>query len=97
MNFGEIVNYLLYAISGFCFGIFASRYSVLSAVKIKQSASSSGISGVFATLPQLLFILVSFFVFPVFFITKTPVGGFFYCAVLVYFFSKGYRTYIQNK
>ena len=36
MNFGEIVNFLLYAFSGICFGAFASRYSVFSALHIKS-------------------------------------------------------------
>ena len=34
MTFGEICNYFLYALSGFFFGIFASRYSILAAIKI---------------------------------------------------------------
>lgn len=97
MDFGEIINYILYAISGFCFGIFGSRYSVLASVKIREKISTEGISGLLSSLPQLLFILISFFVFPVLFISKTTVGGFFYCLVLIYFFSKGYKTYIQNR
>lgn len=98
MTFGEIINYILYGFSGFCFGIFASRYSVLAAAKIMSKLKSSGfMGGLLGSLPQLLFILVTFFLFPVWFITRTPIGGFFYCAVLVYFFSKGYRTYIRNR
>lgn len=96
MQFSEIINYILYALSGFCFGIFASRYSVLSILKIKTAVQSQGLSGVFTTLPQLGFIIISFFVFPVFFISKTPVGGFFYYTVLLYFFNKGYRQYIKR-
>lgn len=96
MQFSEIINYILYALSGFCFGIFASRYSVLAILKIKNTVQNQGISGIFTTLPQFLFILISFFVFPVFFISKTPVGGFFYYTVLLYFFSKGYRQYIKR-
>ena len=36
MDFTQIVNWLLYAFSGLCFGVFASRYSVLAAVYIKK-------------------------------------------------------------
>ena len=47
------------------------------------------------TLPQLLFLSVSFFLFPTWFISKTPTGGFFYYAVLAFFFNKGLR--LNNK
>lgn len=97
MSFSETINYILYAISGFCFGIFASRYSVLSSAKIKDRLAEQGLKGLLGTLPQLAFILGSFFVFPVLFISKTVVGGFFYCLVLIYFFTKGYKTYVQNR
>lgn len=97
MDIGTLINYILYALSGFCFGIFASRYSVLSCLKIKERLAASGLSGLITTLPQLLFLLVSFFIFPAWFITRTPIGGFFYCAILIYFFSQGYRTYIKNR
>lgn len=89
MSFGAIVNFLLYALSGICFGVFASRYSVLSAQFIKSKWREQGIACFFSCLPQLLFITVSFFLFPTWFISKTPTGGFFYFAVLAYFFSKG--------
>ena len=42
MNFGEIVNLLLYAFSGICFGAFASRYSVFSALHIKSKWQEEG-------------------------------------------------------
>lgn len=44
MDFGEIVNFLLYAFSGICFGAFASRYSVFSALHIKSKWQEEGIS-----------------------------------------------------
>lgn len=97
MNFGEIVNWLLYAFSGICFGVFASRYSVLSAIYIKDKYKEEGIACLYSCLPQLLFIVVTFFLFPTWFISKTPVGGFFYYAILAYFFSKGMRLYNAKK
>lgn len=97
MDFSTILNYILYGISGFLFGIFASRYSVLSAIKLRENIASGGAAGITASIPQLLFMLVSFFIFPAWFIFKTTTGGFVYCAVLVYFFSKGYKLYIQNR
>ncbi len=97
MAFSDIVNYILYGISGFCFGIFASRYSVFAAVKIAAAVKGSGLAGIIASLPQLVFLIFCFFLFPVWFISRTTTGGFFYCAVLVYFFSKGYRMHIRNR
>ena len=76
MDFGEIVNFLLYAFSGICFGAFASRYSVFSALHIKSKWQEEGISCLFSCLPQLLFLSVSFSFFPTWFISKTPTGGF---------------------
>ena len=98
MTFGEICNYFLYALSGFFFGIFASRYSIISLLKIFDKVRERGIiSGVFGSMLQVVFLATAFFIFPVLFINKTQVGGFFYYAVLVYFFNKGYRLYIGNK
>ena len=98
MTFGEICNYFLYALSGFFFGIFASRYSIISLLKIFDKVRERGIiSGVFGSVLQVVFLATAFFIFPVLFINKTQVGGFFYYAVLVYFFNKGYRLYIGNK
>ena len=98
MTFGEICNYFLYALSGFFFGIFASRYSIISLLKIFDKVRERGIiSGVLGSMLQVVFLATAFFIFPVLFINKTQVGGFLYYAVLVYFFNKGYRLYIGNK
>ena len=94
MTFAAIINYILYGLSGFCFGIFASRYSVLAFLKLKE-AWQQGLSPV--NLLHLLFLGLSFFIFPLWFITKTTVGGFVYYAVLLYFFSRGYHTYIKKR
>lgn len=97
MDFAQIVNWLLYGFSGLCFGVFASRYSVLSALYIKRKYQEEGIACFFSCLPQLLFLATSFFLFPTWFISRTPTGGFFYYAVLAYFFSKGMRLNNTNK
>lgn len=96
MDFSTILNYILYGISGFLFGIFASRYSVLSAIKLRENIASGGGAGLIISAPQIIFLLLSFFIFPAWFIYKTTTGGFVYCAALLYFFSKGYKLYIQR-
>ncbi|MBQ8418213.1 MAG: hypothetical protein IJX10_06240 [Phascolarctobacterium sp.] len=98
MTFGEICNYFLYALSGFFFGIFASRYSILATIKLVGNIRERGLgNGLLGSLPQIFFLALAFFIFPVLFITRTQTGGFFYYLVLIYFFNKGYRTYIQNR
>lgn len=94
MSLGETLNFVLYALSGIFFGIFASRYSVLSALFVKRKYQEDGIACVFSCLAQLLFLFAAFFLFPTWYTSKTPSGGFFYYSVLVYFFTKGLR---QNK
>lgn len=98
MTFSEIIRYILYGMSGFFFGIFASRYSILATVKLRGNLREKGFgNGLLCSVPQILFLALAFFIFPVLFITRTQVGGFFYYLVLIYFFNKGYRMYIQSK
>lgn len=92
MSFSQIINYLLYGFSGVCFGIFASRYSVLSARYVKQKFHDAGLAGLSACLSQILFLFVSFFLFPTWFISRTTTGGFFYYLCLIFFFNKGIRS-----
>lgn len=96
MTFSTVINYILYGISGFCFGTFASRYSVLAAANIVEKYRNEGFSSIFSCLPQLLFMFTAFFLFPAWFITKTQLGGFVYYAVLIYFFSRGYSLHVKK-
>ena len=96
MSFSIIVNYILYGISGFYFGAFASRYSVLASAAVAEKYRNEGISGLLSCMPQLLFIFTAFFLFPTWFITKTTVGGFVYYAFLLYFFSRGYSIRVKK-
>ena len=89
MNFHPIVAYLLYGIRGMFFGLFASRHSVLAALKIREALHEGGFTGLFSVLPQLLFLFVSFFLFPSWFLTRTTTGGFTYYVCLLFFFNKG--------
>lgn len=91
MDFTQIVNYILYGFSGACFGIFASRYSVFAIRHIRQSFAEAGLGCLLSIIPQVLLLIVSFLLFPTWFISRTPTGGFFYYLVLIYFFNKGMR------
>lgn len=92
MSFSQIVTYLLYGFSGLCFGIFASRHSVLAARRIKEKFKEAGLAGLTACLPQMLLLFISFFLFPILFTNKTTTGGFFYYLCLIFFFNKGLRN-----
>lgn len=93
MTFHQIVTYLLYGLSGIFFGIFASRYSVLSALKLKATWKKEGLVGLMTCLPQMLFIFVSFLLFPSWFLTRTTTGGFAYYLCLLFFFNKGMQMH----
>lgn len=83
-NLDNFLSQILYVLSGFFFGIFASRYSVLAWRAISTR-------GIFASLLQVGVLLLSFIVFPLLFSTRTVMGSFVYYAVLLFFFSKGYK------
>ncbi len=83
-NLDIFLSQILYVLSGFFFGIFASRYSVLAWRSIKTN-------GLFASLLQTGILIISFIVFPLLFSTRTLTGSFVYYAVLLFFFSKGYN------
>lgn len=83
-NLDNFLSQILYVLSGFFFGIFASRYSVLAWRTIRSR-------GVFASLLQAAVLLLAFFIFPLLFSTRTVIGSFVYYAVLLFFFSKGFN------
>lgn len=83
-NLDNFLSQILYVLSGFFFGIFASRYSVLAWRTIRTR-------GIFASLLQAAILLLAFIVFPLLFSARTVTGSFVYYAVLLFFFSKGYK------
>lgn len=86
MTIDTMLSQVLYCLSGFLFGIFASRFSVIS------WRTLAGKPPLAHCLPCVLFLLTAFFLFPLWFITRTEGGGFIYYATLLFFFSKGYRA-----
>lgn len=83
-NLDVFLSQILYVLSGFLFGIFASRYSVLS----WRALRSSGFPG---ALIKAGVLLIAFIIFPLLFSTRTVAGSFVYYAVLLFFFSKGIK------
>lgn len=85
MNIDTMLSQILYCLSGFLFGIFASRYSVISWRTL-------------ASRPPLLqcapYVLLSSQLYAVSLLAdyRTEAGGFIYYATLLFFFTKGYRA-----
>jgi len=94
LSFEQIINGLLYFVSGYFFAIFSSRHSLACLARIRQIYAEKGLSlALFMAVPlSILFILFAFLIFPSWLTTRTYVGAFTYYAVLLYFFSKGVRN-----
>ncbi len=96
MDFHQIVNLALYAFSGICFGVFASRQTLQASIRIREAVKESGFSGLVSVLPSIAIILITVIIFPSIFTTRTQIGGFAYYLTLIYFFNKGWNIY-KNK
>ena len=94
LNFSQIVNTALYVVSGFFFGIFASRNSIFSALHIRKVLAEKDFSAasLFKTACSVLFIVLAFLVFPSWMASRTTAGAFAYYAVLLFYFSKGWKN-----
>lgn len=93
-SFSHIVNSLLYIISGFFFGIFASRHSIFSVINIRRTLAEKDFSAasLFRLAFSILFIVLAFLVFPSWMASRTIIGAIAYYAVLLFYFSKGWNS-----
>lgn len=94
LGFSQIVNTALYVVSGFFFGIFASRNSIFSVMNIRKTLVEKDFStaSLFKTVCGVLFIVLAFLVFPSWMASRTTAGAFAYYAVLLFYFSKGWKN-----
>ena len=93
-SFSQIVNSLLYIISGFFFGIFASRHSIFSVLNIRRTMAEKdfALASIFRLAFSILFIVLAFLVFPSWMASRTIIGAIAYYAVLLFYFSKGWKN-----
>jgi len=93
-SFSQIVNSLLYIISGFFFGIFASRHSIFSVINIRRTLAEKDYSpaSLFRLAFSFLFMVLAFLVFPSWMASRTAIGAISYYAVLLFYFSKGWKS-----
>ena len=76
-SFSQIVNSLLYIISGFFFGIFASRHSIFSVMNIRRTLADKDYSSavLFRLAFSILFLALAFLVFPSWMASRTAIGA----------------------
>ena len=93
-SFSHIVNSLLYIISGFFFGIFASRHSIFSVMNIRRTVADKDFApaSLFRLAFSILFIVLAFLVFPSWMASLTSIGAIAYYAVLLFYFSKWWKN-----
>jgi hypothetical protein len=93
-TFSQIVNTPLYIVSGFFFGIFASRNSLFSVIRIRNAfiEKDFSLTSVFGIAFSVLFLILAFLVFPSWLASRTTAGSFTYYAVLLFYFSKGWKN-----
>jgi len=94
LGFSQIVNTALYIVSGFFFGIFASRNSIFSVMNIRRTFAEKDFSpsSLCKLACSILFITLAFLVFPSWMASRTNAGAFAYYAVLLFYFSKGWKN-----
>ena len=95
LSFSQIVNTALFIVSGFFFGIFASRNSLFSVINLRNAFAEKDFSpsSVFKIAYSILFIALAFLVFPSWMASRTTAGAFTYYAVLLFYFSKGWKNF----
>ncbi|MBR2183133.1 MAG: hypothetical protein IJ858_06895 [Acidaminococcaceae bacterium] len=98
LTFSQIVNTALYIVSGFFFGIFASRNSLFSVLRIRNAFITKNFSpsSVLGIVFSALFLILAFLVFPSWLSSRTTAGAFTYYTVLIYYFSKGWKNLSGN-
>ena len=94
-TFSQVVNTALYIVSGFFFGIFASRNSLFSVLRIRNGFAGKDFSpaSLFRMAFSMLFLILAFLVFPSWLSSRTTAGAFTYYAVLLFYFSKGWKNW----
>ena len=72
-TFSQIVNTALYIVSGFFFGIFASRNSLFSVIRIRNAfiEKDFSLTSVFGIAFSVLFLILAFLVFPSWLASRT--------------------------
>lgn len=93
----NILTQILYALSGFFFGIVGIRYSTVGFITIIGTWKQKGLAQVFSVKCLLYFfvILVGTFIFPILLASRSELAGFIYYMIFIFYGSRNYRIY-QN-
>lgn len=91
----NILTQILYAFSGFFFGIVGIRYSTVGFITIIGTWKQEGFAKIFSPkcIIYLLAILVGAFIFPILLSSRSQLASFIYYIVFIFYGSKNYRIY----
>ncbi|MEE3380813.1 MAG: hypothetical protein VZQ81_04910 [Succiniclasticum sp.] len=94
LTLGQILNLMLYIIAGVLFGVFGSRQSIFCVRRVRALYREHGFGfRMLVSIPfSLLFLLFAFLLFPAWLASHTVIGAIAYYAVLLFFFSKGWKN-----
>ena len=89
----EVASQILYALSGFLFGIFSCRYGTISTNRMKAAFAEKGFTPAFllSAIPSLIFLVIAVFLFPIWMSTRTELGAFVYLATFIYYTARNRR------
>ena len=87
----NVLSQILYGISGFLFSIFAVRngHKAINRIKEVRAAKGLGLGLILGAFPAILFFIFALVIFPVWFYSRTQIGGFVYLATFIFFNMKG--------
>ena len=91
--FDNVLSQILYAVSGYLFGIFACRYGIISTNKMKAAWAENGFSLAFllTAIPNLLILVTAVFLFPIWMSTRTQTGALVYLATFIFYHARARR------
>lgn len=94
LTLGQILNLMIYLIAGVLFGVFSSRQSIFCVRRVRTLYRAHGAGfRMLVSIPfSLLFLLFAFLLFPGWLAGHTVAGAIAYYAVLLFFFSKGWKN-----
>lgn len=95
----NILTQILYAFSGFFFGIVGIRYSTVGFITIIGTWKQEGFANIFTPkcIIYLLAILGGAFVLPILLTSRSQLAGFIYYIVFIFYGAKNYKLYENSQ
>ena len=98
LDISHVLSYILYAISGYCFAVFACRHSVFALRYLKTQtqlfrfplSARERFRRIFLMIGALLFLTLAWIVLPSWLYSRAPVSAFVYLGALLYYLRYAY-------